>query len=66
MRIITFNSIGLDTTTTKLLAKDLNDLLANYQGYCQNLRDIHCNIKDKHFFDLYVKTCALSIVIGID
>ncbi len=66
MKIITFNSIGLDTISTKYLAKDLNDLLANYQGYCKNLRGIYCNIKGKRFFDLHVNTCALPIVIGID
>jgi starvation-inducible DNA-binding protein len=52
---MTFNSIGLDTKTTKLLAEDLNSLLANYQIYYQNLRGIHWNIKGKRFFDLHVK-----------
>ncbi|RLD28115.1 MAG: DNA starvation/stationary phase protection protein [Bacteroidetes bacterium] len=52
---MTFNSIGLDKNTTKLLAEDLNNLLANYQIYYQNLRGIHWNIKGKRFFDLHVK-----------
>ncbi len=52
---MTLNSIGLDTNTTKFLANDLNDLLANFQIYYQNLRGIHWNIKGKGFFDLHVK-----------
>tara|TARA_R110002050_G_scaffold53118_2_gene120812 strand:- start:41215 stop:41694 length:480 start_codon:yes stop_codon:yes gene_type:complete len=49
------NSIGLDTLKTKELAGDLNNLLANFQIYYQNLRGIHWNIKGKRFFDLHVK-----------
>tara|TARA_R110002049_G_scaffold309272_1_gene519824 strand:- start:24588 stop:25067 length:480 start_codon:yes stop_codon:yes gene_type:complete len=49
------NSLGLDTKKTKDLANDLNDLLANFQIYYQNLRGIHWNIKGKRFFDLHVK-----------
>ncbi|OBX27084.1 starvation-inducible DNA-binding protein [Gelidibacter algens] len=52
---MTLNTIGLDTKKTKDLAKDLNDLLANFQVYYQNLRGIHWNIKGKRFFDLHVK-----------
>ena len=52
---MTLNSIGLDTKKTKDLANDLNDLLANFQIYYQNLRGIHWNIKGKRFFDLHVK-----------
>jgi starvation-inducible DNA-binding protein len=52
---MTLNSIGLDTSKTKDLAKDLNNLLANFQIYYQNLRGIHWNIKGKRFFDLHVK-----------
>ena len=49
------NSIGLDTEKTKVLANDLNRLLANFQLYYQNLRGIHWNIKGRGFFDLHVK-----------
>jgi starvation-inducible DNA-binding protein len=49
------NSIGLDPEKTKDLAKDLNQLLANFQLYYQNLRGIHWNIKGRSFFDLHVK-----------
>jgi len=52
---MTLNSIGLDTLKTKDIAKDLNNLLANFQIYYQNLRGIHWNIKGKRFFDLHVK-----------
>jgi len=49
------NSIGLDVTKSKSLSKDLNQLLANFQRYYQNLRGIRWNIKGKRFFDLHVK-----------
>ncbi len=49
------NSIGLDAEKSKLLAVDLNTLLANFQRYYQNLRGIHWNIKGKRFFDLHLK-----------
>ena len=49
------NSLGLDTKKAQGLAKDLNQLLANFQLYYQNLRGIHWNIKGKRFFDLHVK-----------
>jgi len=52
---MSLNSIGLDTSKTKELAEDLNNLLANFQIYYQNLRSIHWNIKGKRFFDLHVK-----------
>lgn len=52
---MTLNTIGLDTKKTKDLANDLNNLLANFQVYYQNLRGIHWNIKGKRFFDLHVK-----------
>lgn len=49
------NSLGLDPSKTKDLADQLNNLLANFQIYYQNLRGIHWNIKGKNFFDLHVK-----------
>ncbi|MDO7171713.1 Dps family protein [Mariniflexile sp. AS56] len=52
---MTLNSIGLDIQKTKELASDLNNLLANFQIYYQNLRGLHWNIKGKRFFDLHVK-----------
>ena len=52
---MTLNSIGLNTKKTEGLASDLNQLLANFQLYYQNLRGIHWNIKGRAFFDLHVK-----------
>ncbi|WP_298761154.1 Dps family protein [uncultured Psychroserpens sp.] len=52
---MTLNSIGLDTHKTRLIAEDLNHLLANFQIYYQNLRGIHWNIRGKRFFDLHIK-----------
>ncbi|MCB0382747.1 MAG: DNA starvation/stationary phase protection protein, partial [Psychroserpens sp.] len=52
---MTLNSLGLDTNKTKVIANDLNHLLANFQVYYQNLRGIHWNIKGKRFFDLHIK-----------
>jgi starvation-inducible DNA-binding protein len=51
----TINSIGLDSKKAKVLAEDLNTLLANFQLYYQNLRGIHWNIKGKAFFNLHMK-----------
>ncbi|PTM08186.1 MAG: DNA starvation/stationary phase protection protein [Bacteroidetes bacterium] len=51
----TLNSIGLDTNKAKILAKELNTLLANFQLYYQNLRGIHWNIKGRAFFNLHIK-----------
>lgn len=52
---MTLNSIGLNEEKAKDLAQDLNNLLANFQVYYQNLRGVHWNIKGKRFFDLHVK-----------
>lgn len=52
---MSYNSIGLNAKKSLALSDDLNDLLANFQRYYQNLRGIHWNIKGKRFFDLHVK-----------
>ena len=46
----------------------LNDLLANYQVFYQNLRGFHWNIKGKDFFELHIKFEELynDAVIKID
>lgn len=49
------NSIGLDKKKVKTLIDKLNDLLANYQLYYQNLRGFHWNLKGNDFFTLHVK-----------
>lgn len=53
--IMELNSIGLPVAQSRELAKQLNQLLANFQTYYQNLRGIHWNIRGKGFFDLHVK-----------
>jgi len=47
--------LGLDTTYTNDVVISLNELLASFQTYYQNLRGIHWNIKGKQFFELHVK-----------
>lgn len=47
--------IGLDKQKAEKLTASLNNLLANFQVYYQNLRGLHWNIKGKSFFELHVK-----------
>lgn len=49
------NRIGLKEVENKAIAKKLNELLANYQVYYQNLRGFHWNIKGSDFFVLHEK-----------
>ena len=49
------NSLGLDAHKAEELSIKLNDLLANFQVFYQNLRGIHWNIRGKRFFDLHAK-----------
>lgn len=49
------NAIGLPVEQTKQNVELLNELLANFQVYYQNLRGLHWNIRGKRFFDLHVK-----------
>ncbi len=62
------NSIGLDVKKSKELANMLNDLLANYQMFYQNLRGFHWNVKGKEFFELHLKFEELyeDAVIKVD
>ena len=46
---------GLDREKVAGLKESLNELLANFQVYYQNLRGLHWNIKGKSFFELHVK-----------
>ncbi len=63
-----FNYIGLDQKESKELAKELNDLLANYSIFYQNLRGFHWNIKGEKFFELHIKFEELynDLIIKID
>ena len=49
------NSIGLDKKKAGELAGSLNELLANYSVFYQNVRGYHWNIKGEKFFELHVK-----------
>ena len=50
------------------IENSLNNLLANYQIYYQNLRGFHWNIRGKHFFELHAKFEELytDVAIKID
>ncbi len=62
------NSIGLDEKKSKQLAGNLNDLLANYSIFYQNVRGYHWSIKGNKFFELHVKFEELynDLVLKID
>jgi len=49
------NRIGLDAKKSKELATLLNDLLANYSIFYQNVRGYHWNVKGENFFELHLK-----------
>ena len=49
------NHIGLDKEVSEKLASQLNDLLANYSVFYQNVRGFHWNIKGDKFFELHLK-----------
>lgn len=62
------NLIGIDKEKAEELVVKLNDLLANYQLFYQNLRGLHWNIKGKEFFELHLKFEELynDAVIKVD
>jgi starvation-inducible DNA-binding protein len=49
------NDIGLEIKDSKVLVKKLNNLLASYEIYYQNLRNFHWNITGPNFFELHAK-----------
>ncbi|TPE43755.1 Dps family protein [Pontibacter mangrovi] len=49
------SNIGLQKEDSKQVADKLNELLANYHLYYQNLRGFHWNIKGVYFFQLHEK-----------
>lgn len=59
---------GLEGKSNELIAEKLNELLANYQLYYQNLRGFHWNIKGSDFFVLHEKFEELynSAQVSID
>ncbi len=62
------NLIGIDIVKAKELNTKLNQLLADYQLFYQNLRGFHWNIKGREFFELHLKFEELydDAVIKID
>ena len=63
-----FNHIGLDKKESQKLAEKLNELLANYSIFYQNVRGSHWNIKGEKFFELHVKFEELynDLILKID
>ena len=63
-----YNLIGIEKVKATVLVEELNDLLANYQLFYQNLRGFHWNIKGKEFFELHLKFEELynDAVIKVD
>src|SRR5699024_1327590 len=49
------NSIGLDKEKSEALAEKLNELLADYSIFYQNIRGYHWNIRGDKFFELHDK-----------
>ena len=47
------NYLGIDKTQSKNTVKELNQLLACYHVYYQNLRNFHWNVTGENFFDLH-------------
>ncbi len=47
--------IGLNPEKSNELAEKLNELLANYSIFYQNVRGYHWNIKGENFFELHLK-----------
>lgn len=62
------NSIGLVIEKSKVLAEKLNELLADYSIFYQNIRGYHWNIKGDKFFELHDKFQELyeNLFIKID
>ena len=62
------NRIGLEQSKSEELGIKLNDLLANYQIFYQNVRGLHWNIKGEKFFELHVKFEELynDLILKID
>lgn len=62
------NLIGIDTEKATILSGKLNNLLADYQLFYQNLRGLHWNIKGREFFELHLKFEELynDAVIKVD
>ena len=62
------SDIGLDIKKSQELAGLLNDLLANYSAFYQNVRGYHWNVRGDNFFELHLKFQELynDLLIKID
>jgi len=62
------NPIGLDAKKAEDLVNELNELLANYTVFYQNVRGFHWNIRGEKFFELHLKFEELynDLVLKID
>jgi starvation-inducible DNA-binding protein len=62
------SDIGLDIKKSHELAGLLNDLLANYSAFYQNVRGYHWNVRGDNFFELHLKFQELynDLLIKID
>lgn len=62
------NRIGLNAQKSEELAGNLNELLANYSIFYQNVRGYHWNIKGEKFFELHLKFEELynNLILKID
>ena len=49
------NPAGISAAKASQLSADLNDLLANYAVFYQNVRGFHWNIRGEKFFELHLK-----------
>ena len=50
---MSFEHVGLKTDEARKLGVMLNEVLANYQVFYQNVRGYHWNIKGENFFSLH-------------
>jgi starvation-inducible DNA-binding protein len=62
------NFIGLDKEKSKVLSEKLNELLADYSIFYQNIRGYHWNITGDKFFELHDKLQELyeDLFVKID
>ena len=49
------NRIGLNKKNSSALVVELNELLANYSIFYQNVRGYHWNVSGSNFFELHIK-----------
>ncbi|MTI32826.1 Dps family protein [Xanthovirga aplysinae] len=49
------NLIGIEKASAKQISEKLNELLASYQVFYQNLRGFHWNVTGPNFFELHAK-----------